>query len=140
MTSDIKLEAVPVPVSDVDRAKAFYTEQLGFGLDVDHSAGDQFRVVQVTPPGSACSIMFGLGIVDSSPGSVKGIHLVVTDITAAHAELTARDVDVTAVRHMTPQGWADGVDPAHADYNSFADFTDPDGNSFVLQERGHSSA
>ena len=135
--SDIKLEAIPVPVSDVDRAKAFYTERLGFHLDVDHSAGEQFRVVQVTPPGSACSIMFGVGIVDSTAGTVKGIHLVVTDIVATHADLQSREVPVTPVRHMTSEGWHDGVDPAHADYNSFSDFADPDGNTFVLQERGH---
>jgi catechol 2,3-dioxygenase-like lactoylglutathione lyase family enzyme len=135
---DWKLEAIPVPVTDVDRAKAFYTEQLAFVCDVDHRAGDNFRVVQVTPPGSACSIMFGRGITDGTPGSVKGLHIVVTDIEAAHAELTSRGVTISPVRHMTSDGWADGVDPAHADYNSFADFADPDGNTLVLQERGYS--
>lgn len=134
-----KLEAVPLPVSDVDRSKAFYADQLGFALDVDHSAGAEFRVVQFTPPGSSCSIMFGVGIVDGTPGSVKGLHLVVADIEAAHAELSANGVAVTPVRHMTANGWADGVDPQHADYNSFSDFADPDGNTFVLQERGHPS-
>ena len=137
---EYKLEAIPLPVADIDRAKAFYTDQLGFHLDVDHSAGESFRVVQLTPPGSACSIMFGRGIVDSTPGSVKGLHLVVTDIDAAHAELSARDVTLNPVRHMTQNGWADGADPAHADYNSFSEFTDPDGNGWVLQERGHAGA
>ena len=134
---DYKLELVLVPVTDVDRAKAFYAEQAGFTLDVDHRAGDDFRVVQLTPPGSACSISFGVGITDTTPGSVKGLHLVVTDIEAAHAELTGRGVQVTDVKHMTPQGWQPGPDPNRADYGSFADFKDPDGNTWVLQERGY---
>lgn len=134
---DLKLEAVPLPVADVDRAKAFYSDQLGFAVDVDHTAGPQFRVVQLTPPSSACSIMFGIGIVDSAPGSVRALHLVVSDIEAAHAELSGRGVGVSAVHHMTPDGWVDGVDPQHADYNSFSEFADPDGNTWVLQERGH---
>ena len=134
---DYKLEAVALPVTDVDRAKAFYAERLGFTLDVDHRAGDSFRVVQLTPAGSACSIMVGIGITDAAPGSVKGLHLVVADIEAAHAELTARGAEIGALRHMGPSGWVDGVDPAHTDYNSFAEFADPDGNVWVLQERGH---
>ncbi len=133
---DYRLEVVALPVADVDRAKDFYT-RLGFHLDVDHRAGDSFRVVQLTPPGSPCSIMVGVGIVDTPPGSVQAMHLVVTDIEAAHAELAGRGVEVSAVRHMTPNGWVDGVDPQHTDYNSFADFSDPDGNGWVLQERGH---
>jgi catechol 2,3-dioxygenase-like lactoylglutathione lyase family enzyme len=141
---DYKLELVLVPVSDVDRAKAFYTEQLGFHLDVDHHPNDQFRVVQVTPPGSACSITFGVGVglTDVEPGSLRGMHLVVTDIELARAELVGRGVEVTEIRHMTPKGWADGVDPEHADYNSFADVADPDGNTWVLQEvrRGNANA
>ncbi|HZZ96793.1 MAG TPA: glyoxalase superfamily protein [Jatrophihabitantaceae bacterium] len=136
---DWKLEVVPLPVADVDRAKAFYTEELGFTCDVDHRAGDEFRVVQLTPPGSQCSVMVGVGITDATPGAVKGLHIVVADIAAAHAELTGRGVDVAPIRHMTPNGWADGVDAAHTDYNSFADFADPDGNTFVLQEHGHDS-
>jgi catechol 2,3-dioxygenase-like lactoylglutathione lyase family enzyme len=131
---DYKLELVLVPVSDVDRAKAFYTDQLGFTLDVDHKAGDSFRVVQLTPTGSTCSISFGIGITDATPGSVRGLHLVVTDIDAAHAELSARGVKVGDVRHMTPAGWQPGVDPEHAKYNSFAEFADPDGNTWVVQE------
>ncbi|MGH8963224.1 MAG: glyoxalase superfamily protein [Jatrophihabitantaceae bacterium] len=137
---DLKLELVLLPVSDVDRAKAFYTEQAGFALDVDHRAGEQFRVVQVTPPGSACSISFGIGITDAAPGSYRGTHLIVTDIEAARTALAGRGVDVSAVRHMTPDGWVPGADPAHADFNSFADFSDPDGNTWVLQERGHGSS
>jgi catechol 2,3-dioxygenase-like lactoylglutathione lyase family enzyme len=134
---DFKLEMVPLPVSDVDAAKAFYADQCGFNLDVDHQASEEFRVVQLTPPGSACSVSFGVGITDGQPGSVKGLHLVVTDIEAAHAQLTARGVQVSDIRHMTPQGWAAGVDPAHRRFNSFADFADPDGNTWVLQEVDH---
>jgi catechol 2,3-dioxygenase-like lactoylglutathione lyase family enzyme len=128
------LEMVVVPVSDVDRSKAFYTDQVGFHLDVDHAAGDSFRVVQLSPPGSACSITIGTGISDATPGSTRGLHLIVNDIEAAHAELTGRGVKVGDVRHMTPAGWQPGVDPEHADYNSFAEFADPDGNVWVLQE------
>jgi catechol 2,3-dioxygenase-like lactoylglutathione lyase family enzyme len=134
---DWKLEVIPLPVADVDRAKAFYTDQLGFTLDVDHRAGDNFRVVQLTPPGSACSVMVGIGITDAPPGSAKGLHIVVSDIEAARAELASRGVAVSPIWHMTPEGFADGVDPTHADYNSFAEFADPDGNTLVLQERGH---
>ena len=134
---DWKLELVLVPVSDVDRAKAFYTEKVGFNLDVDHRAGDEFRVVQLTPPGSACSISIGIGITDATPGSVRGLHLVVADIEGARAELAERGVDVSEIRHMTPSGWAPGSDPQHGDYESFADFRDPDGNTWVLQERGY---
>jgi catechol 2,3-dioxygenase-like lactoylglutathione lyase family enzyme len=131
---DYKLELVLVPVSDVDRAKAFYTEQLGFTLDVDHRPSDDFRVVQMTPPGSACSVTIGIGITSAEPGSCRGTHLVVSDIEAARAELTGRGVDVSEIRHMTPQGWSPGPDPEHEDYASFADFADPDGNTWVLQE------
>ena len=134
---DYKLELVLLPVSDVDRAKEFYTEKAGFNLDVDHQPNDEFRVVQLTPPGSACSVTFGIGITDAEPGSVRGTHLVVTDIDAAHADLTGRGVDVSDIRHMTPEGWKPGPDPDHADFNSFADFRDPDGNTWVLQERGY---
>ncbi len=135
---DYKLEAVIVPVSDVGRAKAFYIEQVGFVLEVDHRAGEEFRVVQLTPPGSACSIMVGIGISDATPGSVRGLHLVVTDIGTARAELVGRGVGVSDIRHMTPDGWQPGPDPRHADYCSFGDFADPDGNTWVLQERGWS--
>lgn len=133
---DYKLELVLVPVSDVDRAKAFYTEQLGFRLDVDTSPMESFRVVQLTPPGSACSITIGTGLTDAAPGSYRGTHLVVEDIEAARAELVARGVEVGEIRHFDrEQGeWRPGPDPAHARYNSFADFADPDGNTWVLQE------
>jgi len=134
---DWKLELMLVPVTDVDRAKAVYTEKVGFNLDVDHRAGDEFRVVQLTPPGSACSISIGIGITDATPGSVRGLHLVVADIEGARAELAERGVDVSEIRHMTPSGWAPGSDPQHGDYESFADFRDPDGNTWVLQERGY---
>ncbi len=134
MSADFRLEVVQVPVSDVDRAKAFYVEQAGFTLDVDHQPNDEFRVVQMTPPGSAASITIGIGITDAEPGSYRGTHLVVTDIEAARDELVGRGVDVSEIRHMGPGGWEPGPDPNHADYNSFADFSDPDGNSWVLQE------
>jgi catechol 2,3-dioxygenase-like lactoylglutathione lyase family enzyme len=131
---DYKLELVLVPVADVDRAKTFYTEKVGFNLDVDHRAGDDFRVVQMTPPGSACSISIGVGITDAAPGSYRGTHLIVFDIEAARAELAERGVDVSEIRHMGPSGWETGPDPERRDYGSFADFSDPDGNTWVLQE------
>jgi catechol 2,3-dioxygenase-like lactoylglutathione lyase family enzyme len=132
---DYKLEVVLIPVSDVDRAKTFYTEKVGFNLDVDHRASEEFRVVQMTPPGSACSITLGIGISDAAPGSYRGTHLIVTDIEAARAELVGRGVDVSEIRHMGASGWEPGPDPQHSDYGSFADFSDPDGNTWVLQER-----
>lgn len=132
--TELRLELVLLPVADVDRAKAFYVDACGFVLDVDHSAGESFRVVQVTPPGSACSVSFGIGLVSTAPGSVAGLHLVVTDIEAARDDLVGRGVDVSPIRHMTPSGWQPGADPEHSAYNSFAEFTDPDGNGWVLQE------
>jgi catechol 2,3-dioxygenase-like lactoylglutathione lyase family enzyme len=134
---DFKLELVLIPVADVDRAKAFYTDQAGFNLDVDHSAGETFRVVQLTPPGSACSITFGVGITDAAPGSVRGIHLVVADIEAARAELVERGMDVGEIHHFDSGAWAAGPHPERLDYNSFADFADPEGNTWLLQERGY---
>jgi catechol 2,3-dioxygenase-like lactoylglutathione lyase family enzyme len=133
---DWKLECVLLPVADVDRAKAFY-ERVGFGLDVDHQPNDDFRVVQFTPPGSACSVSFGIGITRATPGSVEGLHLVVTDVVAAHAELVERGVEVGEPFHFGPEGQAPGVDPARADFNSYVTFSDPDGNSWLVQERGH---
>lgn len=132
---DYKLELLLLPVTDVDRAKAFYTEQAGFDLDVDHAPSEEFRVVQMTPPGSACSITIGKGVTEAAPGSVRGIHLVVTDIEAARAELRERGVDVSEVRHFVAGEWKPGPHPDHADYNSFADFSDPDGNTWILQEK-----
>jgi catechol 2,3-dioxygenase-like lactoylglutathione lyase family enzyme len=131
---DFKLELVLVPVSDVDRAKEFYVETCGFHLDVDHQPNDEFRVVQITPPGSACSLTIGIGITDAAPGSYRGTHLVVVDIEAARTELVKRGVDVSEIRHMGPGGWEPGPDPERRDYGSFAYFSDPDGNTWVLQE------
>ena len=136
----MKLELVLLPVSDVDRAKGFYIDKVGFGLHIDHRAGDSFRVVQLDPPGSACSISFGTGITDAEPGSVRGMHLVVSDIVAAREELVARGVDVSDVRHLGQGGWTPGPDPARTDFNSFANFADPDGNTWVLQERGYAAS
>jgi catechol 2,3-dioxygenase-like lactoylglutathione lyase family enzyme len=133
---DFKLELVLIPVADVDRAKAFYSEKVGFNVHVDHQPSPEFRVVQLDPPGSACSITIGLGITDATPGSVRGTHLVVTDIEGARTELVDRGVEVSEIRHLGPSGWSSGVHPEHVDYNSFADFSDPDGNTWVLQERG----
>jgi catechol 2,3-dioxygenase-like lactoylglutathione lyase family enzyme len=126
-----KLELVPIPVSDVDRAKAFYTEKMGFEEDLDHSTGGEFRVVQLTPPGSACSIAIGTGIVDTSPGSVQGLQLVVPDIDAARAELLERGAEVSEVQHFDGSAWRPG---GGGDWNSFAFFSDPDGNGWVLQQ------
>jgi catechol 2,3-dioxygenase-like lactoylglutathione lyase family enzyme len=122
---DMKLELVPIPVSDVDRAKAFYAEQLGFNVDLDESFGDAFRVVQLTPPGSACSICVGVGIVDTPPGSVQGLHLVVSDIRAARAELAELGVEIGEVEDMTAPG---------KPTVSYAAFKDPDGNGWTLQQ------
>lgn len=136
---DFKLELVVIPVSDVDRSKAFY-EQAGFNVDVDHRAGDSFRVVQVTPPGSACSISFGLGLTKSAPGSAQGLHLVVTDVEKARADLVERGLEVGEVGHYESGGFVPGPDPSRADYGSFAYFEDPDGNSWALQEVGRSGS
>ena len=116
---DWKLELIAVPVSDVDRAKAFYEEKAGFTIDHDHTVSDEIRFVQVTPPGSACSIAFGRGIVDSPAGSLQGLQLVVPDIETAHKELTARGVDVSEI--------------ADLDWGSFVYFRDPDGNGWAVQ-------
>ncbi|HMG28631.1 MAG TPA: VOC family protein [Jiangellaceae bacterium] len=131
---DWKLELVLVPVSDVDRAKAFYTEQCGFTLDVDHRASDDFRVVQMTPPGSACSISIGVGITKAPPGTTEGLHLVVTDIDKARTELVGSGVDVSEVFHFGASGREPGPHPERADYGSYLAFSDPDGNSWVVQE------
>jgi catechol 2,3-dioxygenase-like lactoylglutathione lyase family enzyme len=136
---DYKLELVIVPVSDVDRAKAFYTEQLGFDLHVDHRAGDSFRVVQLVPKGSACAIAIGTGIGDMAPGSLKGLHLMVTDIVAACAELESRGAAIDGIRHLGADGWSEGPHPERTDYNTFAELRDPDGNVWLLQERGYSA-
>jgi predicted enzyme related to lactoylglutathione lyase len=130
---DWKLELVVVPVSDVDRAKTFYIEKAGFNLDVDHRAGD-FRVVQLTPPGSACSITIGTGITQAAPGSIQGLHLVVADIDAARAELVERGTDVSEIFHFASGGQVPGPDPQRSNYGSFLSFNDPDGNGWLVQE------
>jgi catechol 2,3-dioxygenase-like lactoylglutathione lyase family enzyme len=130
---DMKLEAIVLPVSDVDRAKAFY-EGAGFQLDVDHQATEEFRVVQLTPPGSACSVIIGTGISTATPGSVQGLHLVVRDLPAALAELAGRGVPVSEPFHFGPEGQIPGLDPGRQDYGSFASLADPDGNGWLLQE------
>lgn len=129
---DWKLEVVVIPVSDVDRAKAFYNEQMGFVLDVDHRAGEQFRVVQLTPPGSACSITFGNGLADMPPGSLKGLQLVVADVSEAREELLSRGVAVSGVKHFDDGVMGDGPG---GDWNSFVFFDDPDGNSWAIQQK-----
>jgi catechol 2,3-dioxygenase-like lactoylglutathione lyase family enzyme len=129
---DWKLEVVVLPVSDVDRAKAFYTEQAGFVCDVDHRPNESFRVVQLTPPGSACSITVGTGLVDLPPGSIKGLQLVVTDIEAARAELAGRGVEVSPIVHYEDGVQADGPG---GDWNSFFYFADPDGNGWGVQQK-----
>ena len=129
---DWKLEVVPIPVSDVDRAKHFYSEQVGFVVDLDTQIGDEMRLVQLTPPGSACSIHLNTGIVDVSPGSVQGLQLVVSDIEAARAELVERGVETSEIQHY--EG-AKRVSGKGGRWNSFVFFSDPDGNGWVLQER-----
>jgi catechol 2,3-dioxygenase-like lactoylglutathione lyase family enzyme len=131
---DFKLELVILSVTDVDRAKRFYEQQCGFRLDVDHRAGDQFRVVQFTPPGSACSVTFGVGVARQPPGTTEGLHLVVEDVEAARAELVGRGVEVSEVFHFSDRGQTPGVDPERRDYGSYASFSDPDGNGWLLQE------
>ena len=128
---DWKLELVVVPVTDVDRAKHFYADQLGFNVDVDDSPNEHFRVVQLTPPGSACSITIGKGLKEAVPGTLQGMQICVGDIDAAHAQLVERGVDVSPVRHFAGNGWAD---VKGGDYNSFIFFKDPDGNGWMVQE------
>jgi catechol 2,3-dioxygenase-like lactoylglutathione lyase family enzyme len=133
-TVDMKLEVVVIPVSDVDRAKRFYSN-LGWRLDADFVKGDAFRGVQFTPPGSECSIHFGTGITSAVPGSAQGLYLVVSDIEAAHAELVNRGVDVGEMFHRAVgESPLSGPDPARRSYHSYATFSDPDGNSWLLQE------
>ena len=134
---DFKLEAIVIPVSDVDRAKEFYTERCGFSMDVDHQASESFRVVQCTPPGSACSITFGVGVSQAQPGSYSGLHLVVDDIEAARAELIGRGLEVSQPFHFGPEGQAAGLDPERRDYGTYLSFADPDGNGWLVQEVHH---
>ena len=139
------VEVITLPVSDIDRALHFYVDQLGFALDVDYAPNDAFRVVQLTPPGSNCSIQIGKGLTDAPAGSLRNLYLVVTDLKAVRSHLIERGVNVGDIRHKTPvDAWdgsfAPGLDPARKDYASFAGFSDPDGNSWVLQERGYRTA
>jgi catechol 2,3-dioxygenase-like lactoylglutathione lyase family enzyme len=138
----LSLEVITLPVSDVERALRFYVDQVGFRLDVDYAPNNAFRVVQLTPPGSSCSIQIGSRLTDASVGSLRNIYLVVTDVAAARSRLLERGVKVGEIHHKIPidawdGGFAPGLDPARRDYASFADFSDPDGNSWVLQERGY---
>ena len=129
---DFTLELVVVPVTDIDRAKAFYSERCGFNVDVDHSDGDTFRVVQLTPPGSACSISIGKGLAKMEPGTLQGLQLCVTDIDAARKLLADSGVEITPVRFIEDGEWKDG----HGEpWNSFAFFSDPDGNGWTIQEK-----
>jgi catechol 2,3-dioxygenase-like lactoylglutathione lyase family enzyme len=138
---DMKLEVVVLPVADVDRAKDFY-KALGWREDADFAAGDDFRVVQLTPPGSPCSIIFGTGITSAAPGSADGLQLTVTDIDEARAELAARGAKMSDVfhdaggvfHHAGTTGRVPGPAPDHTSYGSFASFSDPDGNGWLLQE------
>jgi catechol 2,3-dioxygenase-like lactoylglutathione lyase family enzyme len=139
---EFSVEVITLPVSDVDRALRFYVDQVGFTLDVDYSPNDAFRVVQLTPPGSSCSIQIGRGLTNAPAGSLRNVYLVVTDLEAARSRLLECGVAVGKIRHKTPiDAWdgsfASGLDPARKDYASFAGFSDPDGNSWVLQERGY---
>ena len=129
---DFTLELVVVPVSDVDRAKAFYSTQCGFHVDVDRTFSEEFRVVQLTPPGSACSISIGTGLAKMSPGSLQGLQLCVADIDAARSELAAAGVDASPVRFIKNGEWKDGHG---GPWNSFFFFRDPDGNGWTVQEK-----
>ncbi len=143
---DTKLEIVVIPVSDVDRAKEFYGVRLGWRLDADYASGDDFRVIQFTPPGSACSVIFGRNVTAAAPGSAQGLYLIVSDIAAARNELLGRGVAVGEVFHsagvysgpdepyLFGRVRVSGPDPAHSSYRSFASFHDPDGNGWLFQE------
>jgi catechol 2,3-dioxygenase-like lactoylglutathione lyase family enzyme len=135
-TVDLKLEVVAIPVADIERAKRFYGETLGWRLDGDFVVGDEFRGLQYTPPGSQCSIHFGKGVTPAAPGSAKGLFVVVSDIVAARAELVDRGVAVSEIAHRPGPGKPpiSGLHPERRSYSSFATFDDPDGNTWVLQE------
>jgi catechol 2,3-dioxygenase-like lactoylglutathione lyase family enzyme len=135
----LSLEVIPLPVADIDRALTFYSEKVGFALDVDYRPTADFRVVQLTPPGSACSVHL---VASNSPNRVHNLCLVTSDLAAERARLISCGIDVSAVRRKDPLetwagGWASGLDPQRRDYASFADFTDMDGNTWTLQERGY---
>ncbi len=134
---DYTIEVINLPVADVDRAKEFYADRCGFNVDLDTEVAPGVRIVQITPPGSRCSIALAKGMPGTpdqpimDPGTLHGIQVCVTDIAAAHAELSARGVDISPVQHVGPSGWQEGKGET---WNSFAFFADPDGNSWVLQE------
>jgi len=138
---DTKLEVMVLPVADVDRSKDFYTG-LGWREDADVAPGPDFRYVQLTPPGSACSVIFGTGVTSAAPGSAQGLYLVVDDIAAARAEMTGRGAQMSEVfhdaggffPHANAQDRAPGPAPGHTSYGSYASFSDPDGNGWLLQE------
>ena len=136
-------EVVILPVSDPDRSLLFYRDQVGFDLDVDYAPTPGFRVIQLTAEGASSSIQFGVGLTEARAGSVRGLYLLVPDIEACRRELIDRGVDVGEIRHKDTEGggwrggFLPGLDPGRADYATFADFRDPDGNAWVLQERGH---
>jgi catechol 2,3-dioxygenase-like lactoylglutathione lyase family enzyme len=144
---DLKFEVVIIPVSDVDRAKEFYEKALGFRVDVDHSAAvyekalgfryrgsENYRIVQLTPPGSECSILIGQGITQVTPGAYQGMFLITSDIEATRAELVERGVEVSELFHFGPKGQTPGIEPKRADYSSYVSFSDPDGNGWLVQE------
>jgi catechol 2,3-dioxygenase-like lactoylglutathione lyase family enzyme len=136
---DYRLELIVIPVTDMDRAKEFYGERAGFRVDVDHRAGEDFRVIQLTPPGSACSITLMKN--GERSGAIQGLHLIVDDVPAACADLSSRGVEVSEPFHFGPEGQSPGLEPERRDYGSFASFSDPDGNGWLLQEvRGASAA
>ena len=128
-----RIEAITLPVGDVDRARAFY-EQAGWNLDLDTEISPGFRVVQFTPPGSACSIIFGTGMPQAEPGSYVNTYLVVEDIEPVHRELKERGIPVSDIYHWGESGQTPGPDPNRGDYGSYANFADPDGNTWLLQE------
>ena len=141
MTPAFLVEVITLPVTDIDRAVRFYVDQVGFALDVDYAPTDVFRVVQLTPPGSSCSIQLGTGLTEAPAGSVRNTYLIVSDLETAREALLDRGVQVSEIRHKTPVGawdggFGQGADPERGDYASFADFADADGNTWVLQERG----
>ncbi len=129
---DWKLEVIVVPVADMDRAKAFYADKTGFNVDVDHRAGEDFRVIQLTPPGSGCSITLMRN--EAAAGSLQGLHLIVPDIEAARSELTGRGTEVSDFFHFGAGGQVPGLDPGRADFGSYLSFSDPDGNGWLVQE------
>jgi catechol 2,3-dioxygenase-like lactoylglutathione lyase family enzyme len=144
---NLKLEAIIIPVADVDRAKKFYEEALGFRVDVDYRAAtyekalgfrhrgeESYRIVQLTPPGSECSIQIGKGITQATPGTYQGLYLITSDLEATRAELVNCGVEVSEPFHFGPQGQTPGLDPQRASYSSFVSFSDPDGNGWLIQE------